>query len=123
MPGLPLRALLGALSTLLLDGQNAVASTALGQGYRFVHPQLSGALADLALADASGNGFGSHRILIKIGLGAYWQSASSYKYSSNCESLCQLCSGCSHLDLAVERLLSARSSRWRLAKSDAQRLR
>ena len=43
-----------------------------GQGYRFVHPRLSGALADLAIADASGNGFGSHRILIKIGLGAYW---------------------------------------------------
>ncbi|CAN7621400.1 DUF1731 domain-containing protein [Acidovorax sp. LjRoot38] len=71
-PGLPLRALLGALSTLLLDGQNAVPSTALGQGYRFVHPRLSGALADLAIADASGTGFGSHRILIKIGLGAYW---------------------------------------------------
>lgn len=47
MPGLPLRAVLGEMSTLLLDGQNAVPLAALAQGYRFVHPQLRGALADL----------------------------------------------------------------------------
>lgn len=47
MPGLPLRAVLGEMSTLLLDGQNAVSRAAPGQGYRFVHPQLTGALADL----------------------------------------------------------------------------
>lgn len=45
MPGLPLRALLGEISTLLLDGQNAVSSAALG--YRVVHTRLSGALTDL----------------------------------------------------------------------------
>lgn len=34
MPAWPLRALLGEMSTLLLDGQNAVSSAALAQGYR-----------------------------------------------------------------------------------------
>ncbi|WP_409885349.1 TIGR01777 family oxidoreductase [Acidovorax sp.] len=48
MPRLPLRAMLGEMSTLLLDGQNAVPRAALAQGYRFVHPLLSGALAHLA---------------------------------------------------------------------------
>ena len=48
MPGLPLRAVLGEMSTLLLDGQNAVPSAALAHGYRFVHPQLTGALADVS---------------------------------------------------------------------------
>lgn len=48
MPGLPLRVVLGEMSTLLLDGQNAVPSAALANAYRFVHPQLRGALADLA---------------------------------------------------------------------------
>ncbi|RZJ07492.1 MAG: DUF1731 domain-containing protein, partial [Acidovorax sp.] len=48
MPGLPLRSVLGEMSTLLLDGQNAVPRAALAQGYRFVHPLLSGALAHLA---------------------------------------------------------------------------
>lgn len=52
MPGLPLRTLLGEMSTLLLDGQNAVPRAALAQGYQFMHPLLSGALADLAQADA-----------------------------------------------------------------------
>ena len=47
-PGLPLRTMLGEMSTLLLDGQNAVPSIAQEHGYRFVHPRLSGALADLA---------------------------------------------------------------------------
>lgn len=48
MPGGPLRALLGEMSTLLLEGQNAVPRAALAHGYRFVHPRLVGALADLA---------------------------------------------------------------------------
>ena len=48
LPGLPLRAVLGEMSTLLLDGQNALPCAALGQGYRFVHPRLSGAMVDLA---------------------------------------------------------------------------
>ena len=48
MPGLPLRVVLGEMSTLLLDGQNAVPSAERDQGYRFCHPRLSAALADLA---------------------------------------------------------------------------
>ncbi|MCZ8095683.1 MAG: TIGR01777 family oxidoreductase [Acidovorax sp.] len=51
VPGLPLRGLLGEMSTLLLDGQNAIPRFSLAYGYRFVHPHLSGALADLAKAD------------------------------------------------------------------------
>ena len=53
MPGLPLRAVLGEMSTLLLDGQNAVPAAALTHGYPFVHPQLGGALADLAQAEVT----------------------------------------------------------------------
>ncbi|WP_233574601.1 TIGR01777 family oxidoreductase [Acidovorax sp. 106] len=56
MPGLPMRVLLGEMSTLLMDGQSAVPRTALSQGYRFVHPRLSSALAGLALTDAAGTG-------------------------------------------------------------------
>lgn len=48
MPGLPLWAVLGEMSTLLVDGQNAVPRAALGHGYRFVQPRLSSALAGLA---------------------------------------------------------------------------
>lgn len=48
MPGLPLRVMLGEMSTLLLDGQNGLPCAALGQGYRFVHPRLSGAMVNLA---------------------------------------------------------------------------
>lgn len=48
VPAWPLRALLGEMSTLLLDGQNAEPRAALGHGYPFVYPQLDGALADLA---------------------------------------------------------------------------
>ena len=51
MPGFPLRAVLGEMSTQLLDGQNAVPRAALAHGYRFVHPRLSGALADLVETD------------------------------------------------------------------------
>ena len=53
MPGLPLRAMLGEMSTLLLDGQNAAPSSALDHGYRFVHPRLCDALADLAETERS----------------------------------------------------------------------
>ena len=48
MPGLPLRAMLGEMSTLLLDGHNVVPSAVLAHGYRFVHPRLGGALKELA---------------------------------------------------------------------------
>lgn len=48
IPGLPLRVLLGEMSTLLLDGQNSVPSIAQEHGYRFVQPRLSGALSVLA---------------------------------------------------------------------------
>ncbi|AYM96447.1 TIGR01777 family protein [Acidovorax sp. 1608163] len=51
MPGLPLRVLLGEMSSLLLDGQNAVPCEAIAQDYRFVHAQLSGALTDLTWAE------------------------------------------------------------------------
>lgn len=56
MPGLLIRVLLGEMATLLMDGQSAVPRIALSQGYRFVHPQLITALADLALADATRTG-------------------------------------------------------------------
>ncbi|MDP3226819.1 MAG: TIGR01777 family oxidoreductase [Acidovorax sp.] len=48
MPALPLRTLLREMATLLLDGQNVEPGAALANGYRFVHPQLEGALSDLA---------------------------------------------------------------------------
>jgi uncharacterized protein (TIGR01777 family) len=54
MPELPLRVVLREMSTLLLDGQNAVPCAALAQGYKFVHPRLGGALADLAKTDKAG---------------------------------------------------------------------
>lgn len=47
IPGLPLRVLLGEMSSLLLEGQNTVPSAALARDYRFVHPRLRGALAEL----------------------------------------------------------------------------
>lgn len=48
MPAWPLRQLAGEMSTLLLDGQHVVPTAALAAGYRFRHPTLAGALADLA---------------------------------------------------------------------------
>lgn len=48
MPAAPLRWALGEMSTLLLDGQNVVPQAALALGYQFVHPDLPGALRDLA---------------------------------------------------------------------------
>jgi uncharacterized protein (TIGR01777 family) len=48
MPDAPLRMLAGEMSTLLLDGQNAVPRAALAAGYAFRHAGLDEALADLA---------------------------------------------------------------------------
>lgn len=48
VPDAPLRALLGEMSTLLLDGQNARPRAAVAAGYRFAHPKLRGALHTLA---------------------------------------------------------------------------
>ncbi len=53
MPGLPLRVMLEEMSTLLLDGQNAVPSAALAHDYPFVHPKLGCALAELAQAEVA----------------------------------------------------------------------
>ncbi len=62
MPGLPLRSMLGEMSTLLLDGQNAVPCVVLAQGYRFVHPRLGEALADLAESDSPEAGLTAQNI-------------------------------------------------------------
>jgi uncharacterized protein (TIGR01777 family) len=48
MPDAPMRALLGEMATLLLDGQNAIPSAAVAAGYHYAHPRLEGALGDLA---------------------------------------------------------------------------
>lgn len=48
VPAAPVRAALGEMATLLLDGQNATPAAALAAGYAFVHPRLDGALRDLA---------------------------------------------------------------------------
>ena len=48
MPHAPLRAALGEMAELLLEGQNAVPSVALAAGYRFRHPTIEGAFAELA---------------------------------------------------------------------------
>jgi hypothetical protein len=53
-PASPLRRLAGEMSTILLDGQNAIPAAALAAGYRFRHPTLQGALADLAARPAPG---------------------------------------------------------------------
>lgn len=54
-PAWPLRLLAGEMSTLLLDGQNVVPAAALAAGYRFRHPTLPGALADLAARHDAGH--------------------------------------------------------------------
>lgn len=54
MPAAPLRWTLGEMSTLLLDGQNVVPQAALALGYQFVHPDLPGALRDLATRGEGG---------------------------------------------------------------------
>jgi len=48
VPHAPMRAALGEMAELLLEGQNAVPAAALAAGYRFHHPALAGALAALA---------------------------------------------------------------------------
>lgn len=48
MPDALLRTLAGEMSTLLLDGQNAVPRAALAAGYVYRHPGLEGAFGDLA---------------------------------------------------------------------------
>ncbi len=50
VPGAPMRWLLGEMSELLLEGQNAVPTAALEAGFRFRHPALAGAFANLAAA-------------------------------------------------------------------------
>ncbi len=53
VPGAPMRRLLGEMSELLLEGQNAVPKAALEAGFRFRHPALAEALADLAAPQAA----------------------------------------------------------------------
>lgn len=53
VPGLALRIAVGEMSTLLLEGQSVVSRTARSQGYRFVHPRLNRALADLAKTETT----------------------------------------------------------------------
>ena len=48
VPHAPLRAALGEMAELLLEGQNAVPAAALAAGYRFRHATLDDAFADLA---------------------------------------------------------------------------
>jgi NAD dependent epimerase/dehydratase family enzyme len=50
MPAAPMRALAGEMSTLLLDGQNAVPRAALAAGYRFRFADLRSALAALRVS-------------------------------------------------------------------------
>ena len=63
MPDAPMRALLGEMSTLLLDGQNARPRVAAAAGYRFVFPRLEGALAQLASQGLRARGVGAGRAL------------------------------------------------------------
>jgi uncharacterized protein (TIGR01777 family) len=48
LPAWPLRRAAGEMSTLLLDGQNALPGVARGTGYRYRYPTLDGAMAALA---------------------------------------------------------------------------
>ena len=56
MPGAPMRWLLGEMSELLLEGQNAVPGAALAAGFRFRHPTLTGAFAALARTEPAADG-------------------------------------------------------------------
>ena len=51
VPHAPMRAALGEMAALLLEGQNVVPAAALTAGYRFLHPTLPDALAQLAGID------------------------------------------------------------------------
>ena len=53
VPDAPMRALAGEMSTLLLDGQNAVPRAALAAGYVFRFAQLEAAFGDLARGPAA----------------------------------------------------------------------
>ncbi len=46
-PGFVLRAAMGEMATLVLDGQRVVPEVAVGQGYAFTHPDLDAALRDV----------------------------------------------------------------------------
>ena len=46
-PGFVLRLGLGEMSTILLDGQRAIPAKLQTAGFKFRHPELDGALADL----------------------------------------------------------------------------
>ncbi|WP_218509014.1 TIGR01777 family oxidoreductase [Variovorax sp. dw_308] len=48
MPAAPLRALVGEMATILLDGQNVVPRAALAAGYAWRHPVLEDAFSNLA---------------------------------------------------------------------------
>ena len=48
VPDAPMRALVGEMAALVLDGQNAVPHAALAAGYLFRDPRLEAAFADLA---------------------------------------------------------------------------
>ena len=54
VPDAPMRGLLGEMSTLLLDGQNARPRAAVAAGYRFAYPRLQGALRVLAVGGGAG---------------------------------------------------------------------
>jgi uncharacterized protein (TIGR01777 family) len=58
LPAAPLRWAAGEMSTLLLDGQNALPGVALGTGYRYRHPTLDGAMAALARSEPAGSARG-----------------------------------------------------------------
>lgn len=47
MPGFALRLIVGEMAEILLSGQRVLPQRALAEGFRFRHPQLDGAIADL----------------------------------------------------------------------------
>jgi uncharacterized protein (TIGR01777 family) len=58
VPGWPLRLVLGAFAEeLLLGGQRVVPLAALGSGFRFVYPDIDGALAEITGAAVGGGQF------------------------------------------------------------------
>ena len=58
LPAAPLRWAAGEMSTLLLDGQNALPGVGRGTGYRYRHPTLDGAMAALARSAPAGSARG-----------------------------------------------------------------
>lgn len=47
VPSVALRAILGKMASVLLEGQRVLPEVALARGFRFRHPELGGALADI----------------------------------------------------------------------------